>query len=71
MKRKEIVVVEAMPPENAKKAYVEWATANPDIVNKLDSESLIVDYIRGPKGKTFCRYRIFVVEEDLNNVNAK
>jgi len=63
--KKELVVVEPMPPEAAKERFIEWRGRHPEIASRLGQQDLILDVIRGLEGKTLHRYRIFVDENDV------
>ncbi len=43
--KKELVVVEPMPPEAAKERFIEWRGRHPEIASRLGQQDLILDVI--------------------------
>jgi hypothetical protein len=63
-RRKELVVVEPMPPAAAKERFIEWRGLHPEIASRLGPQDMILDVISGLEGKTLHSYRILV---DVND----
>lgn len=62
MKKKEVIIVPPSAPKEAEEKLKRWLAENQAIAEKLGSEDLLVDYIRGRDGKDLRQYRVFVVE---------
>jgi hypothetical protein len=66
--KKEITIVDSLPPEKAKEMFKEWAKKNNRILNNLGDKDLILDHVIGSQGQTLNRYRIFLDENLADNV---
>jgi hypothetical protein len=60
--KREIIVVEPLPEDEAKTKFKEWMSNNEAIVESLGKNDIVVDSIKGAGGHDLFRYRVFVPE---------
>jgi hypothetical protein len=68
--KKELVIVEPMPPDAAKQQFIRWREEHPELASRLGPNDLIVDHMCGRGGETRHRYRIFIDEAVVGDPGA-